>query len=405
MDEFDGARFGPRHPPAGQSGTEDVDPHVGFRDIVLDTSTSLMSAKPDEFETKLRWGLENVGKAADVDRGYVFRANEDVFELTDEWTAPGVDSKDTRRVDMSEFVWLADRLERFENVVVSRTADLDPKTRFREMLGSEGVGGAVVVPMVSDWSLEGFVGFEVMGSTRSWTSTEVGLLRTTSDMISHSFARVERERTLAEQNDRLETFASVVSHDLRNPLNVVSGSIDLARKQHEGDSKHLKHAAQGAERMQSIIDEMLTLAREGEDIGEIELVSIEEIIKSAWRTVDIGDARLEIDGEIEVDRGDPDRLQEAFENLFRNAIEHGSATPHVRVGATENGFYVVDDGPGIPPGERDAVFDRGYSNDDGTGLGLAVVRRVFEAHGWSVEIGDAENAGARFEVDCRTEAG
>ena len=75
----------------------------------------------------------------------------------------------------------------------------------------------------------------------------------------------------------------------------------------------------------------------------------------------------------------------------------------VRVGPLDDGFYVEDDGPGIPPEERDSVFDRGYTTDGGTGLGLAVVRRVFEAHEWSVEVGEADCGGARFEVDCRVE--
>ena len=401
MDEIDEALVGPRHAPPSSPGSGDVDRHIGLRDVVLDVSTTLMSAKPDEFGMKLRWGLENVGRSVEADRGYVFRAEEDGFTLTDEWTADSVEERNIRRIDPAECTWLADRLERFENVVVSRTAELPSGARFGELLQSEDVGSAVVLPMVADWSLQGFVGFEMVGSTQAWTDTEVGLLRTTSDMMGHSLGRVQRERTLAEQNERLETFASVVSHDLRNPLNVVSGSVAIARNQN--DSEHLRRASDAADRMKDIIEQMLTLAREGEDIGEVERVALSDVIESAWRTVDTDDARLAIDGEIEVTRADPDRLQEAFENLVRNAIEHGGRDVCVRVGPLDDGFYLEDDGPGIPPEERDSVFDRGYTTDGGTGLGLAVVRRVFEAHEWSVEVGEADCGGARFEVDCRVE--
>jgi signal transduction histidine kinase len=97
---------------------------------------------------------------------------------------------------------------------------------------------------------------------------------------------------------------------------------------------------------------------------------------------------------------DPDRLQQLFENLFRNAIEHGGDDVTIRVGAIENnGFYVEDDGPGIPEEKREDVFDSGFTtNRDGTGFGLAIVKEIVEAHGWTVSVADSDEGGARFEV-------
>ncbi|MDY7083008.1 MAG: HAMP domain-containing sensor histidine kinase, partial [Halobacteria archaeon] len=83
----------------------------------------------------------------------------------------------------------------------------------------------------------------------------------------------------------------------------------------------------------------------------------------------------------------------------RNSVEHAGKDVTVRVGGSENGFYVKDDGEGIPEKERDAVFNTGYTSaNDGTGLGLSIVEKVVEAHGWSIEVSESEEGGARFDI-------
>ena len=370
--------------------------HATLRTIVLDISTSLMRAEPDEFETKLQWGLETVGDHVGADRGYVFRQRGQTFALETEWTADGVDPRRLRRIDLDDHDRLRDRLESFENVTVSVSDDDADAAATREFLRPDGAGSAVLLPMVDGWSLVGFVGFDVPDADRSWGDREVATLRTAADIVTHSIARVRRERTLAEQNERLEAFASVVSHDLRNPLNVVTGSLELAAT--EVDSDHVDRATRAASRMEVLIDRMLTLARAGEDIGETRPVRLGLVAERAWDAIDAPEAALRVgDGLGRVD-ADPDRLQEAFENLFRNSVEHGGDDVTVRVGPTDDGFRVADDGPGIPPDRRESVFDRGYTADDGTGLGLSIVRRIVDAHGWSVRAGAADGGGARFDV-------
>ena len=385
--------------------------HARLQSAVLDVSTSLMTAEPDEFETKLRWSLGSVGGQIDADRCCIFQQQGNAFTRTTEWTADGVDPRGDRTVDPDEYGWLFDRLEGFENVAVTDPAELPDGAATGEFLRAGGVGSAVLLPMVDSWSLVGFVVFEVVEGPREWPASEVDVLRTAADIVSHSQARVRREQTLAEQNERLDAFASVVSHDLRNPLNVVSGSLELARA--EADSEHLDRAARAAGRMDDLIDQVLTLAREGDDISETREVRLGSVVEHAWSAVDSSAADLRLVGELGRVEADPDRLQEAFENLFRNSVEHGTTSNRaepddsvehadddvtVRVGRLEAGFYVEDDGPGIPPDRRDSVFERGYSANDGTGLGLSIVRSIVEAHGWSIRAGAADDGGARFDV-------
>ena len=201
---------------------------------------------------------------------------------------------------------------------------------------------------------------------------------------------------LERQNERLESFASILSHDLRNPLSVARGRTQLARE--DGDVEQLEAVERAHARMETLIENVLTLAREGQSVESFEPVSVRESAESAWGIVETDGARLTVETDIAV-RGDPSRLQQFFENLFRNAIEHNESAVTVTVGATADGFYVADDGVGIPESEREQVLESGYTTGaDGTGLGLNIAAEIVEAHGWSIAVGAVADGGARFDV-------
>jgi PAS domain S-box-containing protein len=208
--------------------------------------------------------------------------------------------------------------------------------------------------------------------------------------------RLRRQRELQRQNERLDEFAGVISHDLRNPLAVAQGRATLLEEERE--SEHIEPLQTALNRMSEIIDDTLTLARNGQQVSEMEPVNVVSTIGNCWEMVETDAATLEIDGDATI-RADPDRLRHTFENLLRNAIEHGGDDITIRVGqADENTIYIEDDGPGVPDAERDAVFTPGYSSkSDGTGFGLAIVQRLAEAHGWNITLTDSETGGARFE--------
>jgi len=206
----------------------------------------------------------------------------------------------------------------------------------------------------------------------------------------------EYERELEAQNERLEEFTSVVSHDLRNPLTVAEGRLELAQETCE--SPHLAQAATAIDRSQALIEDLLTLAREGKAVDEVASVELADVAGSSWQTVETEPGTLELDASRMI-RADRSRLQELFENLYRNAVEHGGADVTVSAGELNDGFYVADTGPGIPEGDRQEVFEAGYSTaEDGTGFGLRIVKQVADAHEWEVAVTESEHGGARFEV-------
>jgi len=231
-------------------------------------------------------------------------------------------------------------------------------------------------------------------------------LKLASLLVTHAVSALDRidseqelrDRTaeLERQNERFEEFTGVVSHDLRNPLSIARLRLDAARD--ECESEQLQGIEEAHDRMDALITNLLTLAREGEIVSEKDPVDLSQVANASWAHVETadGDLRVEADRTIWADES---RLHQLFENLFRNAIEHAGENVTVRVGVLENGFYVEDDGPGIPEADRDRVFEVGNTPvTDGSGFGLNIVQQVVEAHDWEIELTEASPSGARFEI-------
>lgn len=252
----------------------------------------------------------------------------------------------------------------------------------------------------------GSYGVLICNSTEvaNFDANDVTLARVLAENAHAALNRTERERVLQarnreieRQNEHLEQFAGVVSHDLRNPVNVAAGHLELVREECRSD--HLEPVARALVRMEELIDDVLTLARHGQPIGEPGPVPLRGAVTEAWSTAGAESAALVVADDLPTVRADETRLRELLENVFRNAIDHAGPDVTVAVGRLPRGFSVEDDGPGIPEDRREKVLEWGHSTDrDGTGLGLGIVTQIAEAHGWSVAVTGGSNGGARFEV-------
>jgi PAS domain S-box-containing protein len=257
----------------------------------------------------------------------------------------------------------------------------------------------------------------------TWRGESVGLRKDGSTFVkSKSMTNLEQggfvcavrdvteqravEDALREQNERLREFARLVSHDLRNPLNVAEGYLALVEESIDDDSvaEDVERIQNAHDRMRRLIDDMLRLAREGRVVDNTEPASLAAVANAAALTVGLSEeGSVRISDDLPMVLADDERLSALFENLFRNAVEHAGPDPTVTVGPLEDGgrvcgFYVADDGEGIPANQRVKVFESGYTTDrSGTGFGLAIVKRIASAHGWTVSIRDADGGGARFE--------
>ena len=262
----------------------------------------------------------------------------------------------------------------------------------------ESVVSAISVPL-GEWGV--FQGYSAEVGAFDENDLEVAEL-----LAAHARAaldRIEREYELKRKNERLEQFTSFVSHDLKNPLNVADLRLELAME--DCDSEHLRDVAVALDRMETLTDDLLTLAKAGQHVNDVESIHLATLARTCWQTVQTADADLVVDADLTV-LADRTRLKQLLENLFRNAVEHGTSNAEegesdvtVTIGALAGGFCVSDNGRGIAEADRDSIFEHGYSTaDGGTGFGLAIVADIVEAHDWSIMVTDSDAGGARFEI-------
>ena len=205
----------------------------------------------------------------------------------------------------------------------------------------------------------------------------------------------ETQQRLEAQNERLAEFASIASHDLRNPLHVMGSSLKLAEE--TGETEHFERAERAVDRMEQLIDDLLVLAKQGDGIDAVEPVDLDHIARECWGPLSTTEATLRVktDHTIMADRS---RLRQLLGNLFRNSVDHAGPAVTVTLGDCDGGFFVADNGPGVPADDRERIRERGYTTSrEGTGLGLYIVSEIAAAHGWDMVVTDSKTGGVRVE--------
>lgn len=223
----------------------------------------------------------------------------------------------------------------------------------------------------------------------------------------------QRDRLLSELEDKnaeLERFTYTVSHDLKSPLITIRGFIgrlrrDLETGRTERSAHRMERIDAAADRMERLLDDLLQLSRVGRIAGPPERVPLDELVAEVrgqlgGLVLDRAGA-LESEGPLPAVYGDRTRLREVLQNLVENGLKYGSTPPRVTVSARIDGscvrLEVCDDGPGIPPEYRERVFglfERLEPDGEGTGIGLALVKRIVEVHGGQVGVASGPAGGA-----------
>lgn len=249
-------------------------------------------------------------------------------------------------------------------------------------------------------------GEEIWVETRSqnFIDTEPlnGIIRVTREITDEK----ETKEQIKKQNKRLDQFASVVTHDLRNPLAVAQGNAGLIKERIDSTDDELNRFVTDVEsslnRMENIIQNMLSLTKSGDITGEKHVECIDEISKEAWSNVQAKEATLNIECEKKINC-DKKALIQCLENLFRNSIEHGGRNVTITITDIAKGFSIKDDGEGIDEDIAESLFEMGETTDQsGTGYGLGIVKKVVDEHEWKIEV-DVNANGAKFDITVSNE--
>ncbi|QLK26395.1 ATP-binding protein [Natrinema zhouii] len=226
----------------------------------------------------------------------------------------------------------------------------------------------------------------------------------------------ETVEQVEESNERLEQFAYAASHDLQEPLRMVTSYLQLLESQYsdafdEDGQEFLAYAVDGAERMHEMIDGLLEYSRvetRGDPLEPIDLeTALEDVIDDLQLQIEETDAEITV-GDLPVVEGDASQLRQVFQNLLDNALTYyDDDPPRVHVDAERRGrewvLSVRDEGIGIDPENQDrvfTVFDRLHSREEyeGTGIGLALCQRIVERHGGEIWVDSEPGDGTTFSL-------
>ncbi|WP_089787120.1 MEDS domain-containing protein [Natronobacterium haloterrestre] len=265
-----------------------------------------------------------------------------------------------------------------------------------------------------------FIGSETRDEP--FSADEREFLRSMGQWAKYELEQHERERELERTVDRLETsnerleqFAYAASHDMQEPLRMVSSYLQLIERRADdlsGETREfLSFAIDGADRMRAMVDGLLAYSRVQSDGDPLEPVDLEDVLADVRSDLQL---RLEeTDADLDAEplprvNGDGEQLQQLFRNLIENAITYsGDEPPQVDVTAERDGdewtISVHDEGIGIDPAEQDRIFDlfdRLHSREayDGTGIGLALCERIVERHGGEIRVDSEPGEGSTFSV-------
>lgn len=393
---------------------------VNLQSTTFSVAQSLMSAKDDELDTKIQWALQSLGESVGAIQCGIYALTSpenieddtiqnDVFVNQYMWDAfdSGIEEKlgehvvsnceqmsliGQQYISPDDFPGYSTQLSTFEPALYNEYVTEDTP-EFEADKAS-----FLAIPIVVDWQLHSvFVIRTVV--PQYWSDSVTTQFESIAELIVHVHRRKQQRVELKKKNERLEQFNSVVSHDLQNPLSVAKGYSQLALD--TNDLSRVETVLDSIETMEQMINELLTLARQGKAIGETEPVKLLDVIAAAKSNVSISEGEIKTDSipseyTIECDKS---RLQELFENLFRNGIDHVGDNVVITVTADDDTIIIGDDGHGIPESEREQIFDHGYTNsDDGTGFGLAIVERIVDAHGWDISVSESDAGGAAFVI-------
>lgn len=408
-------------------------------ELVMALSTRLLGCAADDLGSTIQRALGDLAEIVGADRAYVLKldvAGRSVGDAFEEWWRDGIEQRTTA---IPELPHEAQRFW-FRNIWTGQVVRADDVEELveqapaaAEALRADGVASILFVPLMAKEAPVGFIGFEGRRSPIGWAGSTISRIRIVGELVVTAVERcqgdleraaiasdlADRNQELERSNRELQQFASVVSHDIRQPLTVLEGfahqlltialehptKADLARRCGEAVDR-------AGRQMRTLLEDVLAVARAGAPMSSFEVVDLgalvtelvadlEEEVAEVGATITVGD--------LPVVEGSEPRLRQVFQNLLDNALKFRSPdrAPVIDVHGADRGqrasVTVTDNGVGIDAADRDGIFGMFVrapgQTASGTGIGLAICERVVAAHGGTITVDASASGGCEFVVE------
>ncbi|WP_254521970.1 sensor histidine kinase [Natrinema caseinilyticum] len=376
-------------------------------------------ADPDrQFDEKIDSLLGVVRRTIDTDYATLSRIHEDageyIFEAVDAPADADLEAGDTTPLSATN----CERAVDTEQTLVIEDVDRDvPELADRAGNAEWGISCYLGTPVSVDDEIYGtFCFYDMDARAEEFSDWEVTFVELLGNWVSGELERHRSERKLEASNERLEQFANAASHDLKEPLRMVSSYLTLLEDRYEDEldadgREFVEFAVDGADRMQAMIDGLLAYSRVETRGDPLEPVDLNAVLADVRNDLELRleetDATLSSESLPRVE-GDADQLRQLFQNLLSNALEYsGDEPPRIRVEARRKGgdwhISVSDEGIGIPPDDEERVFEvfeRLHTREEhaGTGIGLTLCRRIVERHGGEIWVDSELDEGSTFRL-------
>jgi signal transduction histidine kinase len=408
-------------------------------DLVMALSTRLLGCSADDLGSTIQRALGDLAAIVGADRAYVLKLSVEgrsVGDVFEEWWADDVEHRTTAINDLphdAQRFW-------FRNVWSGQVVQFDDVEELAEQvpaaadaLRADGVRSILFVPLMAQEAPVGFVGFEARRRRAAWAPSTAARIRIVGELVVTAVERcqgdveraaiasdlADRNQELERSNQELQQFASVVSHDIRQPLTVMEG---FARQllhiamEHPTKAELASRCGEAVERagrqMRRLLEDVLAVARAGAPMSSFEVVDlgslVDELVADLADEVAAAGATVTV-GDLPVVEGSEARLRQVFQNLLDNALKFRSPdrAPVIDVRGAERGarasVTVTDNGAGIDAADRDGIFGMFVrapgQTASGAGIGLAICERVVAAHGGTISVDASESGGCEFVID------
>ena len=392
--------------------------------LLATISTRFINLTPGQLQGGIDEALAEVGRFSGFDRAYVAVLSSGAMKIERiyEWCADGVAARSDVlcTLPLSSCPWLMGQLAGFEHVLVTRVTALPPAAGpEKAFLEGQGIRGCLLIPMVYGDSLFGVLGFDSISRDVEWKKEEIALLMLLGMTFVHAIVRTRVMEELERSNRELQQFAYVASHDLQEPLRKVITFGDrlkahCAAALDERGQDYLHRMQNASLRMRQLIEDLLAYSRVTTKGNPMETVNLGEVVRHVLSDLDQAiveaGARVEV-GDLPEVEADKAQMGQLFQNLIANAIKYHQAgvapqavvSGRVAPDGTVAEILVRDNGIGFDEKYLDRIFlpfQRLHTREEykGTGIGLAICKKIVERHGGAISAKTSPGRGATFVV-------